>query len=86
VLGDAPHLSQNRRRFRTGNKFHWRDYRQRLKRSGYCVFGCWPISASRLRRPTKGGLVEEVADPGKALDAAMALATKVAAQPPLSAP
>jgi enoyl-CoA hydratase len=30
--------------------------------------------------------VEEVADPGKALDAAMALATKVAAQPPLSAP
>src|SRR5881394_3009780 len=30
------------------------------------------------------GLVEEVADPGKAFDAAMALATKVAAQPPLS--
>jgi enoyl-CoA hydratase len=30
------------------------------------------------------GLVEEVADPGKALDAAMALAAKVAAQPPLS--
>ena len=29
-------------------------------------------------------LVEEVADPGKAFDAAMALATKVAAQPPLS--
>ena len=29
------------------------------------------------------GLVEEVADPGKAFDAAMALATKVAAQPPL---
>src|SRR5918994_2333927 len=29
-------------------------------------------------------LVEEVADPGKALDAAMALAAKVAAQPPLS--
>jgi hypothetical protein len=57
-----------------------------LKRSGYCVFGSWPISASRLRRPTKGGLVEEVADPGKAFDAAMALATKVAAQPPLSAP
>jgi enoyl-CoA hydratase len=28
--------------------------------------------------------VEEVADPGKAFDAAMALATKVAAQPPLS--
>ena len=31
-----------------------------------------------------GGLVEEVADPGKAFDAAMALAAKVAAQPPLS--
>jgi enoyl-CoA hydratase/carnithine racemase len=30
------------------------------------------------------GLVEEVADPGKALDAAMAMAAKVAAQPPLS--
>ena len=30
------------------------------------------------------GLVEEVADPGKAFDAAMALAAKVAAQPPLS--
>ena len=30
------------------------------------------------------GLVEEVADPGKALDTAMALAAKVAAQPPLS--
>ena len=30
------------------------------------------------------GLVEEVADPGKAFDAAMAMATKVAAQPPLS--
>jgi enoyl-CoA hydratase len=28
--------------------------------------------------------VEEVADPGKAFDAAMALAAKVAAQPPLS--
>jgi enoyl-CoA hydratase len=30
------------------------------------------------------GLVEELAEPGKAFDAAMALATKVAAQPPLS--
>jgi enoyl-CoA hydratase len=30
------------------------------------------------------GLVEEVADPGKAFDTAMALAAKVAAQPPLS--
>ena len=30
------------------------------------------------------GLVEEVADPGKAFDAAMNLAAKVAAQPPLS--
>ena len=30
------------------------------------------------------GLVEELADPGKALDAAMTLAAKVAAQPPLS--
>jgi enoyl-CoA hydratase len=30
------------------------------------------------------GLIEEVADPGRAVDAAMALATKVAAQPPLS--
>jgi enoyl-CoA hydratase len=30
------------------------------------------------------GLVEEVANPGKALDAAMTLAAKVAAQPPLS--
>ena len=30
------------------------------------------------------GLVEQVADPGKAFDAAMALAEKVAAQPPLS--
>jgi enoyl-CoA hydratase len=30
------------------------------------------------------GLVEEVADPGKAFDAAMALAAKVAEQPPLS--
>ena len=30
------------------------------------------------------GLVEEVADPGKAFDAAMALAAKVAGQPPLS--
>jgi enoyl-CoA hydratase len=30
------------------------------------------------------GLVEEVADPGKSFDAAMALAAKVAAQPPLS--
>jgi enoyl-CoA hydratase/carnithine racemase len=30
------------------------------------------------------GLVEQVADPGKAFDAAMALAAKVAAQPPLS--
>src|SRR3954452_10876424 len=30
------------------------------------------------------GLVEEVAEPGKAFDAAMALAEKVAAQPPLS--
>ena len=30
------------------------------------------------------GLVEQVAAPGKAFDAAMALATKVAAQPPLS--
>jgi enoyl-CoA hydratase len=30
------------------------------------------------------GLVEEVADPGKAFDVAMALAVKVAAQPPLS--
>ena len=29
-------------------------------------------------------LVEEVAEPGKAFDAAMALAAKVAAQPPLS--
>ena len=28
--------------------------------------------------------MEEVADPGKAFDAAMALAAKVAAQPPLS--
>jgi enoyl-CoA hydratase/carnithine racemase len=28
--------------------------------------------------------VEELAEPGKAFDAAMALATKVAAQPPLS--
>jgi enoyl-CoA hydratase len=30
------------------------------------------------------GLVEEVSDPGRAFDAAMALATKIAAQPPLS--
>jgi enoyl-CoA hydratase len=30
------------------------------------------------------GLVEEVADPGKAFDAAVALGTKVAVQPPLS--
>src|ERR1700689_3676967 len=30
------------------------------------------------------GLVEEVGDPGKAFDAAMTLAAKVAAQPPLS--
>jgi enoyl-CoA hydratase/carnithine racemase len=30
------------------------------------------------------GLVEEVVDPGKAFDAAMTLAAKVAAQPPLS--
>src|SRR6266852_4097902 len=30
------------------------------------------------------GLVEEVADPGQAFDAAMALAAKVAAQPPIS--
>jgi enoyl-CoA hydratase len=30
------------------------------------------------------GLVEEVVDPGKAFEAAMAMATKVAAQPPLS--
>ena len=30
------------------------------------------------------GLVEEVADPGRAFDAAMVLAGKVAAQPPLS--
>jgi enoyl-CoA hydratase len=30
------------------------------------------------------GLVEEVADPGKAFDAAMALGAKVAAQPPIS--
>ena len=30
------------------------------------------------------GLVEEVADPGQAFEAAMVLATKVAAQPPLS--
>jgi enoyl-CoA hydratase/carnithine racemase len=30
------------------------------------------------------GLVEEMADPGRAFDAAMALAAKVAAQPPLS--
>jgi len=30
------------------------------------------------------GLVEEVADPGKAFDTAMALAAKVAAQTPLS--
>jgi enoyl-CoA hydratase len=30
------------------------------------------------------GLVEELAEPGKALDAAMALAAKVAAQPPIS--
>lgn len=30
------------------------------------------------------GLVEEVADPGRAFDAAMALAAKVAAQPPLT--
>ena len=30
------------------------------------------------------GLVEEVVDPGKAFDAAMAMAAKVAAQPPLS--
>jgi enoyl-CoA hydratase len=30
------------------------------------------------------GLIEEVADPGKAFDAAMTLAAKVAAQPPLS--
>jgi enoyl-CoA hydratase/carnithine racemase len=30
------------------------------------------------------GLVEEVADPGKAFDAAVAMAAKVAAQPPLS--
>src|SRR5437660_1477902 len=30
------------------------------------------------------GLVEEVADPGKAFDAAMTLAAKIAAQPPLS--
>jgi enoyl-CoA hydratase len=30
------------------------------------------------------GLVEEVADPGQAFEAAMAMATKVAAQPPLS--
>ncbi len=30
------------------------------------------------------GLAEQVADPGKAFDAAMALAEKVAAQPPLS--
>ena len=30
------------------------------------------------------GLVEQVADPGKAFDDAMALAAKVAAQPPLS--
>jgi enoyl-CoA hydratase len=39
------------------------------------------ISAAEAR---EWGLVEEVADPGKAFDAAMALATKVAAQPPLS--
>ena len=30
------------------------------------------------------GLVEEAADPGKAFDAVMTLATKMAAQPPLS--
>jgi enoyl-CoA hydratase/carnithine racemase len=30
------------------------------------------------------GLVEEVVDPGRAFDAAMAMATKVAAQPPIS--
>jgi enoyl-CoA hydratase len=30
------------------------------------------------------GLVEEIAEPGKAFDAAMALAAKIAAQPPLS--
>jgi enoyl-CoA hydratase len=39
------------------------------------------ISAAEAR---EWGLVEEVADPGKAFDAVMALATKVAAQPPLS--
>jgi enoyl-CoA hydratase len=30
------------------------------------------------------GLVEQVSDPGKAFDAAMALAAKIAAQPPIS--
>jgi enoyl-CoA hydratase len=30
------------------------------------------------------GLVEQVTDPGKAFDGAMALATKIAAQPPIS--
>jgi enoyl-CoA hydratase/carnithine racemase len=39
------------------------------------------ISATEAR---DWGLVEEVADPGKAFDAAMALAAKVAAQPPIS--
>jgi enoyl-CoA hydratase len=39
------------------------------------------ISATEAHR---WGLVEEVVDPGKAFDAAMALAAKVAAQPPLS--
>jgi enoyl-CoA hydratase len=39
------------------------------------------ISADEAR---DWGLVEEVVDPGKAFDAAMALAAKVAAQPPIS--
>jgi enoyl-CoA hydratase/carnithine racemase len=39
------------------------------------------ISATQAR---EWGLVEEVAEPGKAFDAAMALAEKIARQPPLS--
>ena len=39
LVGDAPHLSQNRRRIRTGKNSIGAIIAKGLKRSGYCVFG-----------------------------------------------
>jgi enoyl-CoA hydratase len=67
-----------------GMNMSWQSVPRMFNRTGPHQAGGDPGRPAHLGgRDLRVGLVEEVADPGKALGAAMALAAKVAAQPPL---